>query len=174
MNRLVRVLVVLSFLVVPTAAMAQSTPAVTGGGEGPFVFGLNQPALYTDERGTAVFEISVTDVEREWEAPEEVFPPERGKEFVAIHFSITNLTDDATEISPFSMTLLDSLGYPTEQAWLGDMEGVWFESVPIGGNETIEGAVVFIMYSDLEPGVVMFQPEYNAWVLIYLGDADGQ
>lgn len=174
MSKLARVLMVLAFVLMPSAAtLAQSTPEAVDGQDGPFAFGLNQPAVYVDERDNPVFEVTVTGIELDWEAPEETWPPERGQMYVAVHLSVTNLGNRPVDLNVFSFTLIDSMGYPANIAWLSEIENQWIDLVPIDGGEEAEGFMIFTMYSDLEPMLLMFQPDYTGYVFIYLNEGEG-
>lgn len=174
MKALGRLLIILSFVLIPSGVvMAQSTPdAADTGAESPFAFGVGSTATYLDARGNPVFEVTVTEIERDWQDPnpDMSFPPERGMDHVAIHLSVTNLGSRATTISPYTFTLIDSMGAGADSAWVSEQEDVWQMDVPMDGGETVEGMIVFSMYTDVDPMVIMFQPDWESYVFIYLGD----
>lgn len=173
MNVIFRIMtIVLLMAVAPVSAGAQATPESSSGSDGPpaFAKGLNTPATFIDERGNPVFEISVTEVERDWQDYTEYYPPERGMEYVLVSVRITNLTSREAEILPYMISMIDSTGLVMNQAFATDSPDVWYDNVPVGAGETVEGGLLFSMYMDMEPLMLMWQPEYTTYIFVYLSE----
>lgn len=171
MNKSHRWLLVFVVMLMPAmSAMAQSTPEAASGEPTPFAQGLNTPATYTDIRGNPVFSISVTGVERDWQGYEQYSAPEASKEYVAVSLTVTNLTSRASTVSPYMIQMLDSTGMLMEQAYLYEVTDIWVDDISVPAGESVEGTMLFLMYTDLEPMMLMWQPEYGVFVMVYLGE----
>lgn len=170
MKRMVRFLVFLGLLVSPAIAVSAQTPMATPGEPQAFASGIGQPATFFDERGNPVFEIMVTGMEADWQEYDELYPPERGMVYVKVDFEFTNLTDRAEIISPYSILLVDSTGLSLTQAYVPENPEIMFEDVPLDASGTVEGSLVFSVFQDVRPMMVIWQPDFTQYVFIYLGE----
>lgn len=76
----------------------------------------------------------------------------------------------AISFSPVHMRRNNELGFLVDYAWITNIEGVLGDSILVGAGETVEGPLVFVIYTDVEPLLVIMSPEYDARVFIYLGE----
>lgn len=166
-----RMFVMLMLVLVPAvSAAAQSTPEAVPGEPTVFARGFGEPATYVDARGNPVFSITVAEVERDWQDYDEYSAPERGSEYVLVQLTVTNLTARPATVSPYTIVMVDSLGMVMEMGYIYDDPEIWMDDITLDAGETVEGAMVFQMYTDVEPMILMWQPEYGYYVFVYLGD----
>lgn len=171
MKHVIRIVILLCMLTTPAiAAQAQTPEATPSGAPTAFVTGLNQPATFFDGRGNPVFEITLTGIEEDWQEYDEYSAPDRGMQYLKLDFTFTNLTDRSDIISPYDIMLIDEFGMAVEQGYFSDRSDLITDDVAIAGGETIEGSVVYAIYTDLEPMMVMWAPEYDLHVFIYIGE----
>lgn len=170
MKNVVRIVALFGLLIAPTMIVSAQTPEAASGEPSAYASGMNTPATFFDDRGNAVFEVEVTGIEHDWQDYDEFSSPERGKVYVKVDFAFTNLSDRAEIISPYTITMVDSMGLATEQGYFGDAPDLMTEDVAIDPAGTVEGSIVFLMYTDLEPLMIVWQPDYSLFVFIYLGE----
>lgn len=171
MKTLSKYLIVLMLAMLSVVPVMAQTPAAESSGEPtPFGRGLNVPATYVDSRGTPVFTFTITELERDWQGYEVFAAPDRGSEYVLVRVSVTNVSDKDVTVTPFMITMVDSMGMMMEAAWLVNDPDIWMEDITVAPGETAEGALLFTMYSDLEPLMLMWQPDFSSYIFIYLGD----
>jgi hypothetical protein len=170
MKRMVRVAMFLVLLMLPAVAVSAQTPVVTSGEPTAFASGVGQPATFFDERGNPVFEVVVTGVENDWQEYDELYAPERGMVYAKVDFTFTNLSDRAEIISPFSILLVDSTGLVLNQAYMPENPDIMVEDIPLDAGGTVEGSLVFSVFQDVEPMMVVWQPDFTQYVFIYLGE----
>jgi hypothetical protein len=170
MKRTVRLLMLLGLLVSPALVASAQTPVATSGEPQAFASGVGQPATFFDDRGNPVLEVVVTGMELDWQDYDEMYPPERGMVYVKIDFSFTNLTDRAETVSPYLIMLVDSTGLSLMQAYMPDNPEILVEDTPVDAGATLEGSLIFSMYSDIEPMMVVWQPDYTQYVFVHLDE----
>lgn len=170
MKRMVRFLMLLVVLMLPTVAVSAQTPVATSGTPTAFASGVGQPATFFDERGNPVFEVVVTGVENDWQDYDEMYPPERGMIYTKVDFTFTNLTNRAEIISPYSIMLVDSTGLVLNQAYMPENPDIMMEDTPLDAGGTVDGSLVFSVFQDVEPMMVVWQPDFTQYVFIYLGE----
>lgn len=171
MKSIVRIATILALVLMPSlSAMAQSTPESASDELTPFAFGLDAPATFIDQRGNAIFSISVTGIEQNWQDHDEYDMPQMGMEYVRVHLAITNHAGRDGTVMPYTMLMLDSMGAVLQMGYIYDRPDVWIDEVVVPAGETVEGSMIFEIYPDLEPLALMWQPEYTSYVIIYLGD----
>lgn len=146
-----------------------------GSGEGTAVAsGLNAPVTWTDDRGNDVATLEITGIEPGWEDYEEYNEPERGTHYVAIDFTVTNVSGSNLILEPYDFSLIDSMGMNNGRSYTSAVEGadpVFTEDTPIAAGETFEGTVVFNLLLDMEPATFMWQPDSGLIHMINLSDA---
>ena len=170
MKRIQRLVCVflISLLASPVAA-AQSPEAE--GEPSAFAGGLNTPATFIDERGNPVFELTVTELDVDWQEYDEYSAPDRGKIYVRMVMSITNLDDRDATAQPYSMVMVDNHGVISQQVYINAPdEAYWGSDFTVPGGGTVEGWVLFQMYDDQEPMMLMWQPEFSYYVFVLLRD----
>lgn len=170
MKFLSRIGVLLALLLSPAVMATAQTPEAVTGDPSSFASGMNQPATFFDDRGNPVFEVMVTGVELDWQDYDEFSAPERGSMYVKVDFSFTNLSDRAEIVSPYTIMLIDNMGLATTQGYFADAPDLMIEDVSLDPGGTVEGSLVFSMYMDLEPMMIVWQPDYNLYVFIHIGE----
>lgn len=170
MKHMFRFVMLLGLLMSPSLIASAQTPVADSGEPKAYAHGLNQPATFFDDRGNPIFEVMVTGMESDWQDYDEYSAPERGMVYVKVDFTFTNLTDRAEIISPYTITLVDTMGLAVDQAYISDNPEIMIEDTPIDPGATVEGSLVFAVYQDLEPMMVVWQPDYALFVFIYLGE----
>ncbi|MCA9833303.1 MAG: DUF4352 domain-containing protein [Thermomicrobiales bacterium] len=137
--------------------------------------GIGGVSTYVDNRGRAVAELQVTNVEIDWQDYDDYSAPERGTIYVAVSFTITNVSNSSMIVEPYSFTMLDSSGLNSSSAWATASEesGVelFSDDVPLAAGESHEGVMIFAMYDDLSPAALVWQPDYGVINLVTLGDS---
>lgn len=171
MNKhLLRLVVLICVLCMPMFSATAQTPEAATGPSTAFGPGIGEPATFFDDRGNPIMEIVVTGVEVDWQDYDEFSAPERGKVYVKVDLALTNLTDRAETFSPYSLLLIDSTGLMAEQGYFADIEGLMVEDVPVDAGGTVEGSVVYALYAEVQPLMLVWQPDYTMYVFIYLGE----
>ncbi len=170
MKFLIRVGILLVLLMSPGLMATAQTPEAVSGEPSSFASGLNQPATFFDDRGNPVFEIMVTGMERDWQSEDEYTVAERGMTFVKIDFAFTNLSDRAEIVSPYVVMLVDNMGLTAQQVYISDDPTIFTEDVAVEPGATVEGSLVYSIYTDLEPNLIVWQPDYNLYVIIHIGE----
>ena len=171
MKRILQIVALLCLLATPITITSAQTPEASPSAEPTaFATGLNQPATFFDGRGNPVFEITLTNIEDDWQEYDEYSAPDRGMIYVKLDFTFTNLTDRSDIISPYDIMLIDQFGMAVDQGYFSDRADIMTDDVAIAAGETIDGSVVFSIFADLQPMMVLWEPEYDLHVFIYLGD----
>lgn len=135
--------------------------------------GLNTPATWTDDRGNAVATFEVTGINTDWQDFGEYYEPERGMVYVAIDFKVTNVSSSNFILEPYDFSLLDNTGLNNSRAWAEAAENadpVFSEEVPIAAGESYEGTIVFAVYDDLQPSVLVWQPDSGVIHFVMIGE----
>lgn len=171
MKRAIQIVALLCMLTTPAmVASAQTPQASPASAPVAFANGIGQPATFFDGRGNPVFEVTLTGIEDDWQEYDEYSAPDRGMVYLKLDFTFTNLTDRSDIISPYDIMLIDEFGMAVEQGYFSDRADLMTDDVAIAAGETIEGSVVFSIYVDLDPMMVLWEPEYDLYVFIYLGE----
>jgi predicted heme/steroid binding protein len=135
--------------------------------------GLNTSAIWTDDRGNPVATIEVTGINTDWQDYGEYYEPERGMVYVAIDFKVTNVSSSNFILEQYDFSLLDNTGLNNSRAWAEAAENadpVFSEDVPIAAGETHEGTIVFALYDDLGPSVLVWQPDSGVLHFVMIGE----
>ena len=145
---------------------------------GAIANGIGAVSTYVDNRGDVVAELEVTGLNTDWRDYDEYSEPERGTTYVAVEFTITNVTDASVIVEPYSFTLLDSTGLNTSAAWATPAEDadveLFSEDVPLAAGESYDGVLVFSLYTDVTPAALVWQPESGVINLVTLGESGAQ
>lgn len=136
--------------------------------------GMDGVSTYVDNRGKPVAELQVTNVEIDWQDYDQYSEPDRGSIYVAVTFTVTNVSSSSMIVEPYSFTLLDTSGLNSSSAWATPSEDsgveLFSDDVPLAAGESHEGVMVFAMYDDLAPAALVWQPDYGVINLVMLGD----
>lgn len=151
-----------------------------GGGEGiALAHGLETPAVYGDDRGNPVASIEVLEVEDDWQEFDQYSSPDRGMRHVAVHFRITNLSNDSIELNPYNVSLLDSESTNNSRSSTRAAEtatvAITSDTTTVAPGETLDGMLVYTLYEGVDPAALIWQPEYGVITAVILtdnGDAD--
>lgn len=169
-RQLLRLMIMVGLLVVPVAAASAQTPEASLEPHEAFSPGIGTPATFFDDRGNPVINFQVTNVEHDWQEYDEFSAPERGKVYVKVDLAFTNLSNRVELVNPFSLMLIDSTGLPTSSGYYGEADGLMNAEASIEPGETVEGSMVFQVYVESSAMMLMWQPDYQMFVFVYLGE----
>jgi hypothetical protein len=161
-----------------TVAMAQdATPeagTATSGEATAFGVGLDSPATYFSDRGDPVTTITVLDVERGWQDYGEYYAPDPGIEYVAVTFSVENLSRSNIIVEPFDFSMLDGLGRNNSRSYVSVDEGsdvqIFEDDTALASGETAELTIVFEVFEETDFAYFMWQPDSGVIVMVDLRD----
>lgn len=170
-RRLVALFLVVLLSVPAGIGLAQgvATPDVSAS-ESAFATGIGVPVTAFDERGNPISTVAVTEVELDWVAEEEGFPPTTGKMYVLITLEYSNLSNRPVQVEPWSFMVVDNYGLLADFGYSYGSEVVTDEAISVEGGGTGTLALLFEMWSDTTPMMVMYQPGFSSYVFIHLGD----
>lgn len=160
-----------------TATPAASTPvaegAVSGGAVDP---ALGESVVYVDVSGNPVANITVEDVERNWQDYAEFSEPEPGIEYVAFTVTVESvISRGAVEIRDFDFTLQDSAGFLWGTTFADAADGVEIgpldDDVQLASGESATFLVVFEVLQDQQLAHLFWQPDSGR--LITLASLEG-
>ena len=147
---------------------------VSIGEGGAIAQGLNTPATWTDERGNDVATIEVLGIEEDWQDFGDYEAPSRGTTYLGMKVRVTNISDDVVTVAPYSLSLVDSESANTMTAWVSGNEAVAdemiTEDVVLEPGDSMEGTIVFEMYSGVTPVALLWQPEFGTLSVVVIGD----
>lgn len=147
----------------PESGMLVMVDISEGGAEhAAVVSGLNAPATWTDDRGNPVATFEVTGINQNWEDYGEYYEPERGMVYVAIDFTVTNVSGSNLIVEPYDFTLIDTTGMNNGNSFVDAAEGsapIFSEDTALAAGESYEGTIVFSMLADMQPAVFSWQPD---------------
>lgn len=136
--------------------------------------GLNAPATWFDERGNPLATMEVTGVDPDWSDYDPNYEPDRGYVYLAVSFTITNISEDAIMVDPYDFSMLDSEGANTSSAFVQaaeDGDTVLFEEeTEVAAGESMDGIIVFTMFSSVSPAMFIWQPDSGKLVMVNLSD----
>ena len=135
-----------------------------------FASGIGVAATAFDERGNPTFTMAVTAVEMDWQDYDPMFTPEAGKMYVKMTIQITNLTNRPMQVNPYGFTVLDNYGLTAEAGYFWGTSEFTIDPVSIEAGESGVIVTAFSMWSDSRPMLVMFNPEWNAYTVVHLGE----
>jgi hypothetical protein len=161
-----------------TVAMAQDatpeaeTETVVSAEDTAFAHGFDAPATYFSDRGDPVTTIAVLDVERGWQDYGEYYEPDPGVEYVAVTFSVENLSRGNIIVEPYDFSMLDAFGRNNSRSYVSVDEDsgatIFEEDTAIASGETVELTIIFELYEETEIGYFMWQPDSGIIVLVDL------
>lgn len=137
--------------------------------------GLDAPATWTDDRGNEVATVEVNEINPEWSDFSEYSAPERGQTFVAVTFTVTNISDSSLIVENYDFSLVDNLGRNNGRAYVSvdeAAEGTIFEEdTPLAAGESGEFTLVYMLPLELEPTAFVWQPDSGVLIIVNFGEA---
>jgi hypothetical protein len=156
-----------------TPEVETETTASTGE-DTAFGVGFDSPATYFSDRGDPVTRIAVVDIERGWQDYAEYYEPDPGIEYVAVTFTVENLSRSNIIVDPYDFSMLDGFGRNNSRSWVSvDEESgaqIFEEDAALASGETAELTIIFEMYESTEFGYFMWQPDSGIIVMVDLRD----
>ena len=148
-----------------TAAMGEDTA---------FGVGLDSPATYFSDRGDPVTRISVVDIERGWQDYGEYYEPDPGVEYVAVTFTVENLSRSNIIVEPYDFSMLDAWGRNNSRSWVSVDEDssvqIFEDDTALASGEKTELTIIFELFEQTEVGYFMWQPDSGIIVMVDLRD----
>lgn len=151
--------------------------------ESSVAMGIGTPAVWGDDRGNIVASMQVNEVEEDWQDYSEYSAPGRGERYVAVHFTVTNLSDAPLELNPYYFSMVDSEGTNNGRSYVSAADdadpAITSDEVEVAPGESIDGVIVFVLYDGVDPNVFIWQGDYGSLTAVLLtGDsaapADGE
>lgn len=159
-----------SFMAVSAQDAVESAPSS--------VVGLDTPATWTDERGNQVATVSVQGIDPEFSDHSEYSTPERGYIFVAVDFTITNISGSSMIVEPYDFSLLDAQGRNNGRAYVSQDEGaeiaLFEDDLALAADEAAELTLVFQMPAEVAASAFIWQPDSGILVTIDVSDGAGE
>jgi hypothetical protein len=116
----------------------------------------------TDEEGTAVGSITVTEVIDPFTEFDPAYPPEAGGRYVAVNVAFDADAGNRFDIAPSDIVLQDDAGFLWNQASMELAEDVLIpelSSQTLGPGSRVTGVVGFVVPEGRTPAQVLYQPE---------------
>ena len=180
MRNLVAILGALLLLVMSAAGIAaqDATPAA----DAPIAGGTVDPAVgdvvtYVDVSGNPVANVTVDQVERDWQDYGEYDEPDPGVEYVAFTVTVESVVNrGSVEVSDFDFTLQDTGGFLWGTAYASAADGVEVtpleDDLSLVSGESATFLVVFEVLQGQELAHVFWQPDSGR--LITLASLEGK
>lgn len=174
LSRRLTTLAIVAILSLPAGlslAQDDASPDAETASSTAFASGLGVPATSFDERGNPVSTMAVTEVILDWDGYDDMYAPEAGKQYVLLVVEHTNLTNRPIQIQPFQLQVVDSFGLTAQQGWVSTQEEISQDAISIEPGATGETRTLHIMWNDTAPLLVIFQPTYEQWIVVHLGES---
>jgi hypothetical protein len=116
----------------------------------------------TDEEGTAVGSITVTEVIDPFTEFDPAYPPEAGGRYVAVNVAFDADAGNRFDIAPSDIVLQDDAGFLWNQASMELAEDALIpelSSQTLGPGSRVTGVVGFVVPEGRTPAQVLYQPE---------------
>lgn len=138
--------------------------------------GLGSPATWTDDRGEPLAAVTVNAVDDDWQDFSDYSAPQAGSTYVAVHFTVQNLSKSNLIAQPFDFTLVDFTGrnYSRSYVSVADNASItpWEEDVALAPGESVDLVLVYQLLTDIPPSVFVWQPDSGVLVMVVLDGAD--
>ncbi len=137
--------------------------------------GIGEPVPVTDEEGTAVGSIAVTEVSDPFTEFDPAYPPEAGTRYVALTVAIDADMGERFDIGYGTVVLQDDAGFLWDQISLylpDDALIPELSSDTLGPGSRVSAIVGFTVPEGREPARVFYQPESSR--LVDLAELSGQ
>lgn len=149
---------------------------LSDGASGSLAQGMNAPTRWISERGDEIATFEVVDINTDWQDYDEYSAPERGSTYLAVTIVVTNTSDADIEVTPYNFSVIDTESSNLSTSWVSAADGAETslieDTVVVAPGESLEGTLVFSMYSDLSPVAMMWQPEYGRLSVVILAEGD--
>lgn len=150
----------------------------TAGSASSSATGFDSPATFIDERGNEVATLSVSSVDPEFDDYSEYSQPERGYIYVAVNFTVTNVSGSSMIVEPYDFSLLDAQGRNNGRAYVSQDENpetvVFEDDLALADGESAELTTVFQLPADVPAAALVWQPESGILVIIDLSEGAGE
>ena len=117
---------------------------------------------WTDDRGTLVATLQVTDVNPDWLEYADRRAPNRGEVYQAVSFTITNESGDTLAVNPNDFSLMDSSGASLRISRTEAAEGAgqqpFDDAVELAPGESVDGMLVYLNSAGLDPVALSWAP----------------
>lgn len=160
-------------------AQGASTPVAEepAGGGSAIDPAIGDTVQYVDVSGNPVANVTIENVERNWQDFAEFYEPERGIEYVAFTVTVESVvTSGAVEVSDFDFSLQDTGGFFIGSTSVEAAQGVEVaplqEDLQLASGESSTFLVVFEVLQDQELAHLFWQPESGR--LITLAQLEGE
>ena len=136
--------------------------------------GFDTPATWIDERGNEVATVEVTGIESDWDGYSEYSRPERGYMYVAVSYSVTNISGASMIVEPYDFSLLDVYGRNNGSAYvsLADdaTDEIFEDDRALAADEVAELTQIFQIPADVAPAALMWQPDSGMLVMVDISE----
>ena len=140
--------------------------------------GFDSPATFIDERGNEVATISVSSIDPEFSDHSEYSTPERGYIFVAVNFTVTNISGSSMIVEPYDFSLLDAQGRNNGRAYVSQDDNpqtpVFEDDLALADGEAAELTSVFQVPADVPAAALIWQPDSGILVIIDITEGAGE
>src|SRR5215207_10068400 len=116
----------------------------------------------TDEAGTAVGSITVTEVVDPFVDFDPAYPPEEGGRYVAVNVAFDADAGNRFDIAPYAIVLQDDAGFLWNQASMVLAEDALIpelSSQTLAPGSRVTGVVGFVVPEERSPARILYQPE---------------
>lgn len=150
----------------------------TAGSASSSATGFDSPATFIDERGNEVATLSVSGIDPEFDDYSEYSSPERGYIYVAVNFTVTNVSGSSMIVEPYDFSLLDAQGRNNGRAYVSQDENpetaLFEDDLALADGESAELTTVFQLPADVPAAALVWQPESGILVIIDISEGAGE
>lgn len=140
--------------------------------------GFDSPAMFIDERGNEVATISVSSIDPEFDDYSEYSAPERGYIYVAVNFTVTNVSGSSMIVEPYDFSLLDAQGRNNGRAYVSQDDNpqtpVFEDDMALADGEEAELTSVFQVPADVPAAAFIWQPDSGILVIVDITEGAGE
>lgn len=133
-------------------------------------------ASWTDDRGTLVSTLQVTDVNADWLEYGDRHAPNRGQVYQAVSFTITNESSETVAVNPNDFSLMDSSGASLRISRVEAAEGAtqqpFVDGVELAPGESMDGMLVYLNSLGLDPVAISWAPMNGLIHVVVFEDGD--
>ncbi len=148
-------------------AVAQDEPSAVA-------TGYDSPVTWIDERGNEVATLEVTEIEHDWSDYSEYSEPERGYIYVAVSYTVSNISGASMIVEPYDFSLLDEFGRNNGRAYVSLADGatseIFEDDRALGSDEVAELTQIFQIPADIAPAALVWQPESGMLVMVDISE----
>lgn len=152
-------------------AMAQDDASPQAeGSPSAFASGVGVPATTFDDRGNPTALITVTDILIDWTEYEVGMEPESGRMYVVVTYEFMNPTSRPMTAGIWQTVMYDDFGLRAEHGYYWGTSDFVTDDVAVEPGETVEAKVLYVIWADATPLLIMWQPSYESTAFIYVGE----